>query len=80
MISMTNASESIAAPRAKSGGVGDFHRSEDVGEPVGSFLLSEGKAVVQTLHAIQAPKGQFLPKRKHERTVSGAKALDKPER
>ena len=80
MISMTNVSESIAGPRAKSGGVGDFHRSEDVGEPVGSFLLSEGKAVVQTLHAIQAPKGQFLPKRKPERTVSGAKALDKPER
>src|SRR6476620_3867828 len=48
MISMTKVSESIAGPRAKSGGVGDFHRSEDVGEPVGSFLLSEGKAVVQT--------------------------------
>ena len=46
MISMTKVSESIAAPSAKSGGVGDFHRSEDVGEPVGSFGLSEGKAVV----------------------------------
>jgi len=84
MISMTKVSESIAAPSAKSGGVGDFHRSEDVGEPVGSFGLSEGKAVVQTLDATlwksRPPRGSLCPCANTSGTVSGTKALAKPER